>query len=112
MARTLSELQKQYNKGGAQGGRGFGPMGGRARPGMGAGGKGKPDTRSVKRLFSYLAPYKFRLAAVVLFMILSTGSTIIGSFAVKSIVDGLVYSETRCWFRGTAFEISFSNPAA
>lgn len=112
MARTLSELQQQYNKGGAQGGRGFGPMGGRGRPGMGAGGKEKPDTRSVKRLFSYLAPYKFRLAAVVLFMILSTGSTIIGSFAVKSIVDGLVYSETRCWFRGTAFEISFSNPAA
>ncbi len=112
MARTLSELQKQYNRGSQNTGRGHGPMGGRRRPGPGEGGANKPDIGAVKRLLAYLSPYKFRLVAVVLFMILSTVSTIIGSYAVKSIVDGLVYSENRCWFRGTAFEITFDTTVA
>ncbi len=95
MARTLSELQKQYNssasepKGGMPMMRGPGPggPGGRGR-GMG-GGKPKSTKNTVKRLFTYLESYKLQLVIVLFLMLLSTVSSLIGSFMLAPIINKL-----------------------
>ncbi len=90
MARTLNELQKQYNSS-ASVKPGMPPMGG---PGRGPGGprgmaKGKPKNtkHTIKRLFKYVEKYKFRLLAVLFFMLLSTVTNLIGSFMLAPIIN-------------------------
>ncbi len=91
-ARTLNELQKQYNaksKGGKRempvhGPRG--PMGPRGK----MGGKPKNTKATLGRLFSYLAPHKLKLALVVLCMILSTVSSLVGAYILRPILNALV----------------------
>lgn len=94
MARTLSELQKQYNSGsslqnnnrmpmGGPGGRGPGGPGGRGMA------KGKPkNTRStIIRMFKYVEKYKFRLIGVIVLMLTSTVTSLIGSFMLAPIIN-------------------------
>ncbi len=105
--RTLEELQKQYagkvrQKGGHMPGRGpGGPRGVRAS------GKPKKTKETLVRLFSYLAPYKFRLCLVILCMIFSTASTLVGSYILRPILNALVGEGD-----AEIFGISFHSPLA
>ena len=85
-ARTLEELQKQYGgksskmgKPGMGGGHGPGPRGrGPGGPGMRAKGKPKETKKTITRLLSYIAKYKFRLVLVLVCMLLNTLSSLTG----------------------------------
>ena len=80
MARTLEQLQKQYNsssnaKGpGGPGGRPMGPGPGRGRGphGRGPGGKPKNARQTIGRLLSYLKPHYGKMGLVLLCMLTST----------------------------------------
>ncbi len=88
MARTLQELQKQYNtashgeslRGGPRGG---GPHGGKA--------KGKPKNlgNTVKRLLSYVGKYKLRLVLVFTAMILTTLASLCGGYLTVPVINRL-----------------------
>lgn len=89
MARTLSELQKQYNTA-AQEQRGGMPMGPRGRGPAGRGmAKGKPKNtkQTIRRLFGYVGNYKGRLIAVLFCMLLSSVSGLVGSFMLAPIIN-------------------------
>ena len=66
-------------------GMGHGPGG----PGMRGGAHGKPKDvgNTVKRLWSYVAVYKLRLLFVVLFMIFSTVTSLIGAYMLSPIIN-------------------------
>ena len=86
--RSLNDLQRQYNSQVATGkkmGMGHGPGG----PGMRGGAHGKPKDvgNTVKRLWSYVAAYKLRLLFVVLFMIFSTVTSLIGAYMLSPIIN-------------------------
>ena len=88
MARTLSELQKQYNsmeKGGKRGGGGHGP--GPGGPRIHGGGKPKNVGATVKRLLRYVGVYKVRLILVFLSMILHTAFFLCGSYLIAPIIN-------------------------
>lgn len=88
MKRTLEELQKQYNRGGADGFKGRGP-------GMGPGprrrmtGKPKNLKPTIRRLFSYIGKSKIKLVFAFVFMLLSTVSSLVGSFILAPIINRL-----------------------
>ncbi len=92
MARTLKELQKQYNTashgeslrggpGGPPGPRGGGPHG---RRGLG---KPKNAGATVKRLLSYVGQYKLRLILVFFCMLLTTLSSLCGGYLTVPIIN-------------------------
>lgn len=93
MARTLTELQKQYNSSASAEKRGGMPMGPRGGgPGGPHGGgmrRGKPKNakNTVKRLLGYLKEYRFRLFLVLLLMLTSTVTSLIGSFMLAPIIN-------------------------
>ena len=68
MARSLEQLQKQYNKAApaGRGGHGRGPGHGP----IGKGAKVKDTKGTIKRLLAYLMPYKFRIVGVLFCMLL------------------------------------------
>ena len=113
MARTLEQLQKQYNKAASDKRRG-GMMPG--RPGRGPvrfDPKQRPKISrdTIKRLLSYLSPYKGRLVLVLLFMLLSTVASILGTSSVARIIDALTPNadgspKVLSLFAGTPFEIA------
>lgn len=91
-ARTLEELQKQYSsRKHAQEGK-MPPMGGPRRGPGGARAHGKPKNtkKTIKRLFSYLEPYKFKLVLVLVCMLFSTASSLVGSYILRPIINSLV----------------------
>ena len=95
MARTLEQLQKQYNSSASQMKKGGGMPpppgpGGRGRHPHGMGGKPKNTKQTIRRLLGYLSPYKFRLVLVVLTMLLSTVASLIGSFMLAPILNRIV----------------------
>ena len=90
MARTLSELQKQYNavssaKPGFMGPHGPGGPGRRHGPGP----KGSPKNTkaTVARLLAYLKPHTFRLILVIICMILGTVTSLVGSYMLNPIIN-------------------------
>ena len=90
MARSLQELQKQYNSSASAEKRGMPMMRGPGGPrGMG---KGKPkDTKNtIKRLFHYVGAYKVQLICVLFLMLFSTVTSLIGSFMLAPIINKLV----------------------
>ena len=95
MARTLEQLQKQYNsssnaKGpGGPGGRPMGPGPGRGRGphGRGPGGKPKNARQTIGRLLSYLKPHYGKMVLVLLCMLTSTVTSLIGSFMLMPIIN-------------------------
>ncbi len=92
MARNIDELKKQYNTGHnnmATGAQGRGPGGpGRGGPmARGLGGKPKDTSKTVKRLWKYMASYKFKLALVMLLMVTHTLTALFGSFMLAPIID-------------------------
>lgn len=95
-ARSLEELRRQYSdaQGGTPGaparpggpGPGHGPGGGRgARPH----GKPKNVKNTMRRLLSYLAIYKLKLVFVLIFMICSTATSLIGSYILRPVINNL-----------------------
>lgn len=86
MARTLEQLQKQYNK--AASDRRRGGMGmGHGRGGPRAHGKPQDLRKTVGRLWGYVSRYKFRLLLVVFCMLFSTVSSLVGSYMLAPIID-------------------------
>ncbi len=84
MARTLEQLQKQYNTvSHGMSLRGMGPRGG------GRGAKGKPKNLggTIKRLLSYVGKYKLRLVFVFVSMILTTVSSLCGGYLTVPIIN-------------------------
>ena len=91
MARSLEQLQKQYNSFSKPGGRPMGrPMGGGPRGHMrGAGGKPKNMKKTVSRILSYIGNYKYLLIIVFLFMLLNTVTSLIGGYLTRPILNRL-----------------------
>lgn len=53
--------------------------------------KPKVDKAFLKRIFSYLSPYKLQLAVIVLINLLSAGIGLLPSLITAQIVDGALY---------------------
>ena len=91
MARSLEQLQKQYNRishGESLRGRGpGGPRGGGRRPGPGMGGKPKHMKATIKRLLSYVGQYKFRLLLVLLCMLMTSVASLCGGYLTVPIIN-------------------------
>ena len=93
MARSLSELQKQYHstqKPGAPG-LGGGPRGGGPRgigP-RGMGGKPKDVKKTVGRLLGYVGKYKALFFVVLIFMMLNTVASLVGGYMTRPIINQL-----------------------
>ena len=96
-ARSLSELQKQYGAHKVKDGKGaMPPMGPRRGPGPGGPrphGKPKNTKITVKRLLSYLRPYRFRLLAVLACMLFSTASSLVGGYILRPVINNLVAAD-------------------
>lgn len=90
MARSLEQLQKQYNHKAKDGRRGGPPMGGPRRHGPG-GGHGKPKNAKavIARIWKYVAAYKLRLLFVLLCMLLSTLTSLFGGYLLAPIINRL-----------------------
>ena len=94
MARSLEELQKQYNSAAKAQKAGMppvgGPRGGHGGP-RGAGMSGKPkDTKAtMARLLGYIKPYRWRFGAVLLCMLMSTVTSLIGAYLLAPIINRL-----------------------
>ena len=88
MARSLEQLQKQYNTASKyqslRGGPGGGPP--RGGPRMG-GGKPKNLKSTIARLLSYVGKYKYRLIMVFVCMILSTVFSLCGGYLIAPIIN-------------------------
>ena len=112
MARTLEQLQKQYNKAASDKRRGMIP----GRPGRGPA-RFDPKQRpkiskdTIKRLLSYLSSYKGRLVLVLMFMLFSTVASILGTSSVAKIIDALTPNpdgspKDFSLFSGTPFQVT------
>ncbi len=91
-ARQLEELQKRYaslGKTGPQ--RGPGSPGGPGPRGRGPRPKGKPKNSraTVSRLAGYIAAYRFRLIFVLLCMLISTLTSLAGSYLLRDVINAL-----------------------
>ena len=105
-ARTLEELQKQYGgKSSNMKKPGMGRVPGPGGRGPGVRGKGKPkDTkRTIKRLLSYIAKYKFRLVLVFVCMLFSTLSSLTGGYILRPVINALV-GQSKLEFLGIVFD--------
>ena len=96
MARSLEELQKQYQynpsqKGGMSAGPGRGP--GRGGPGRGMmGGKPKDMKNTISRLLKYVGGYKALFVVVFVCLIVTTVMSALGTYFLKPILDNLAGS--------------------
>ncbi len=92
MARSLSELQKQYHSSSKPGGHGR-PGGGGPRgrgPGMGGpGGKPKNTKKTIGRLLSYVGKYKALFFVVLIFMMINTVTSLVGGYLTRPIINRL-----------------------
>ncbi len=93
MARTLEQLQRQYHSDAPQGGRRAGPPmgrpggGGRHNPAMG--GKPRATRATLTRLLGYLRPYVWRFIAVLVCMLASTVTSLVGAYLLAPIINRL-----------------------
>ncbi len=97
MARTLEQLQKQYNKKAAamrMGGPGGGPGGGRGGPRIVGGKKMKNSRATILRMLSYLKPYRLRLVLVAVCMLCSTLTALFGSYMLAPVINRLTVFTT------------------
>ena len=86
--RNLESLQKQYAKSshGGPGGHG-GPRGGGRNGGRGMGGKPKNAGHTIARLLGYLRPHTFALIMVLVCMLTSTVTSLIGSYLLSPVIN-------------------------
>ena len=89
-ARTLETLRKQYSGGSSnQGERVRGGFGGRRGPQIMGGGKPTDTKLTVRRLFRYVGVYKFKLLMVFICMLMSTVTSLLGSYLLMPIINRL-----------------------
>ncbi len=94
MARSLEALQRQYARSidPKKGGMGHGPgPGGPGRHGR-ASGKPKNAGATVKRMLSYVAPYKYLFVVVIICMLGTTASSLFGSAMLRPIINHIAES--------------------
>lgn len=91
MARTLEQLQKQYNASAShkKGPGGPGRPGGGRQGAPGMHGKPKDTKKTMGRLLSYLKPYKVRFVIVLVCMLVSTLTSLIGAYLLAPIINRL-----------------------
>lgn len=96
MARSLKELKERYNSTAAPTRRGMGPGPGgrRGEPhggprGGSGGGRPKNTKATVKRILSYLKPYRLHFIPVFLCMLLSTLTSLVGGYLLAPIINRL-----------------------
>ena len=89
MARSLSELQKQYHSSSKPGQKGPGGPGPRGRGPGGPGGKPKNTKKTIGRLLGYVGKYKALLFVVLFFMMLNTVLSLIGGYMTRPIINRL-----------------------
>lgn len=89
-ARNLETLKSRYNHYKAPQGRGPGGGGPRGRHGPMATGKPKQTGAIVKRLMSYLRPYRMHLIFAILCVFLTTASSLIASYMLGPIIDNFI----------------------
>ena len=94
MARSLEQLQKQYNKRATEMRRRGPGGGGRGGPRIQGGGKMKNSRATIARMLSYLKPYRFRLLAVLICMLCSTVTSLFGSYMLAPIINRLTVFTT------------------
>lgn len=94
--RSLEELKKQYNsegdpqkKGPMMGG--HGPKGGPGNRRM-ATGKPKNTKSTITRLLKYIGKYKIHLVFVLILMLISTATSLAGSYILRPIINEVAYS--------------------
>ncbi len=94
MARDLEKLRREYSrapKGEKRGGMPLGPRRGPGGPGGPGGprphGKPKNAGATVKRLWNYVSAYKGRLLLVLLCMLLSTVTSLVGGYMTAPIIN-------------------------
>ena len=89
MARSLQQLQKQYNSAASNKNGGMHPprRGGGGPGAPGAQGKPKNTKKTLSRLLSYVRPYRFRLICVLLSMLLSTVMSLIGGYMLAPVIN-------------------------
>ena len=88
--RNLQDLQKQYAKSshGPGGPGGHGPRGGGPGPrGRGMGGKPKNTKTTIVRLLGYLRPHAPALVLVLICMLASTVTSLIGSYLLSPVIN-------------------------
>ncbi len=90
MPRNIDELRKQYNSSQTQTSppRGGGPGGGRNNPGRQQG-KPKDARKTIARLFTYLHGQRVRLVFVLLCMLFTTLTSLVGGYLTAPIIDRL-----------------------
>ena len=89
-ARSLEELQKRYAaKGKAPGGRGPGGPGPRHGPHMQGKGKPKNSRATIRRLAGYIAAYRVRLILVLVCMLCSTLTSMLGGYLLRDVINVL-----------------------
>lgn len=92
MARDLQALQKQYNRHASamrgMGGRGPG-RGGPGAPRLGSRSSLKNGSASIKRMLSYLSPYKIRIAIILCCMLINTVASLCGGYLLAPIINKL-----------------------
>ncbi len=92
--RNLESLQNRYNKAASVERRGMPGPGGPGR-GPGArgriqGGKPKNAKQTIKRLIGYVSKYKLRLVFVLLCMLCSTGTSLVGGYILRPVINNAV----------------------
>lgn len=105
--RNIEQLKERYNSASSKnsGMRGPGMGGPRGRhPGM----KGKPKNlkKAVSRLLSYVKVYKIRLFAVLMCMLLTTISSLLGGYLIAPIVNRISFAITGSMPSMSAIEAS------
>ena len=88
--RNLQELQKRYASAAKAGGRGpGGPGPGHGRPGRGPRPQGKPKNSkaTISRLVAYISAYRTRLIFVLMFMVISTLTSVLGSYLLRDVIN-------------------------
>ena len=100
MARSLSELQKQYNRKSTQAKKGA--LRGMVHGGAMPVGKPKNSKNVLKRLFAYVSVYKFRFIWVFLCMALSTVTSLLGAYMLSPIINKVANVQSRNDFADSA----------
>ena len=91
MARNLEALQKEYNTAAAAGSiaSGRGPGGGGRMNATNVMVKPKKAGDTIRRILSYVAEFKRRLALVFCCMLLSTAASLAGSYVLRPVINGI-----------------------
>ena len=94
-ARTLETLRKQYSGAPSQSGeRVRGGFGGRRGPQIMGGGKPADTKLTIRRLLHYVGAYKFKLIMVFVCMLMSTVTSLMGTYLLMPIINRLANTPT------------------